>query len=250
MTNNFSELIQAAEAAHFSGWDFSWLEGRLIEHPPPWDYRQIVLEHLTDATSLLDMGTGGGEFLASLPGLPIDTQATEAYPPNIKIAKERMESLGIRVHALNDGEKLPLPDESFVLVINRHESFDPMELSRILKPGGLFITQQVGGRDNITLNHILAPGINLEYADWDLVEAVKGLTAAQLNIKIQQEAFPENRFLDIGAVVYYLKVIEWQIPGFDVQQALDRLKQLHQHILESSHFLTQTHRFLIIAEKI
>jgi SAM-dependent methyltransferase len=250
VTNDFSELIQAAEAAHFSGWDFSWLDGRLIEDAPPWDYRQIVLRHLSDAASLLDMGTGGGEFLASLPGLPADTQATEAYPPNIKIAKARLEPLGIRVHALNDGEKLPLPDESFDLVINRHESFDPMEVFRILKPGALFITQQVGGRDNIALNQFLAPGINLQYADWDLLEAVKGLKATQLNIKFQQEVFPENYFLDVGAVVYYLKVIEWQIPGFDIQQSRDKLKQLHQHILENGYFQTLTHRFLIIAEKI
>jgi hypothetical protein len=56
--------------------------------------------------------------------------------------------------------------------------------------------------------------------------------------------------LDVGAVVYYLKVIEWQIPGFDIQQSRDKLKQLHQHILENGYFQTLTHRFLIIAEKI
>ncbi len=174
MHNDFNDLIQAAETALFSGWDFTWLDGRLTEDAPPWDYRQLVLQYLLNATALLDMGTGGGEFLASLPGLPANTQATEAYPPNIKIAKERLEPLGIRVHPLNDGEKLPLPDESFDLVINRHELFDPFEVYRILKPGGLFITQQVGGRDNIALNHFLAPGVDLEYADWDLEHALVG----------------------------------------------------------------------------
>jgi len=249
MHDDFIDLIQSAETAHFSGWDFSWLEGRLIEDPLPSDYRQIVLQFLPTATALLDMGTGGGEFLASLPGVPADTQATEAYPPNIKIAKERLEPLEIRVHPLHDGEKLPLPDESFDLVINRHESFDPFEVYRILKPGGLFITQQVGGRDNIALNDFLAPGVNLEYADWDLERALVGLTTAHLHTQQQQEAFPENRFLDVGAVVYYLKVIEWQIPGFDVQQSLDKLKQLHQHILKYGYFRTHIHRFLIVAEK-
>jgi len=33
------------------------------------------------------MGTGGGEFLASLAPLPMHTSATEAYPPNVEIAR-------------------------------------------------------------------------------------------------------------------------------------------------------------------
>jgi len=30
-------------------------------------------------------------------------------------------------------------------VINRHESFSASEVFRVLKPGGIFVTQQVGG---------------------------------------------------------------------------------------------------------
>ncbi|MNJ78400.1 hypothetical protein D3C77_761450 [compost metagenome] len=33
-------------------------------------------------------------------------------------------------------------------MINRHEAYSVQELNRILKPGGLFITQQVGGQNN------------------------------------------------------------------------------------------------------
>ena len=53
----------AEEAASFSGWDFSHLDGRWQEGGIPWDYGEIVREFLQDSMELLDMGTGGGEFL-------------------------------------------------------------------------------------------------------------------------------------------------------------------------------------------
>ncbi len=249
MTASFDQLINEALTAHFSGWDFSWLNQRLAEDELPWDYRQIVQNHLPQAKALLDMGTGGGEFLIALSGKPKNTHATESYPPNIELAKSRLEPLGIHLHALEDDTRLPLPDESFDLVINRHESFDPGEVQRILQPGGLFITQQVGGRDNIALNQFLAPQINLDYAGWSLESAVQGLIKAGFTIETQQEAFPQSRFLDIGAVVYYLKVIEWQIPGFDVQKYREQLFAMHQVITEQGYFTANYHRFIITACK-
>ncbi|MGV2794796.1 SAM-dependent methyltransferase, partial [Clostridium perfringens] len=48
------------------GWDFSGLDGRMGEEPLPWDYKQAVLALIREETVMLDMGTGGGEFLLSL----------------------------------------------------------------------------------------------------------------------------------------------------------------------------------------
>ena len=41
-----------------------------------------------------------------------------------------------------------IDDNEFDIVINRHESYNEKELFRILKPNGLFITQQVGAYNN------------------------------------------------------------------------------------------------------
>ena len=124
--------------------------------------------------------------------------------------------MGIRVHPLHDGENLPLPDESFDLVINRHESFDPFEVYRILKPGGLFITQQVGGRDNIALNHFLAPGVNLEYADWDLERALVGFNQSSPAYPTTAGSLPRKSLFGCWRGGVLPKSDEWQIPGFDV----------------------------------
>ena len=63
--DNFDQLVNEAWQHEFSGWDFGYLAGRMIESPLSCDYRQIVLEKIKTAHSLLDQDTGGGEFLSS-----------------------------------------------------------------------------------------------------------------------------------------------------------------------------------------
>ena len=79
-TEELKKIWKAEEAlAHIHGWDFSHIEDRYREEGGlPWDYRTIILSHLKDRDYLLDMDTGGGEFLLSL-GHPYGrTSATEA----------------------------------------------------------------------------------------------------------------------------------------------------------------------------
>jgi len=59
---NFEALVHEALAQEFSGWDFSWMKGRYYESDPFWNYRQLVLDRMKSVSSMLDMGTGGGEF--------------------------------------------------------------------------------------------------------------------------------------------------------------------------------------------
>ena len=145
MEKSFDEWVAEALEASFSGWDFSWLADRWITDPLPWNYGERVLAAFSGVDSLLDMGTGGGEFLASLAPLPPDAWATENYAPNMPIARGRLEPLGIHLVTGVPDDALPFPSERFDLVINRHELYDTAEVYRILKPGGRFMTQQVGG---------------------------------------------------------------------------------------------------------
>ena len=41
---------------------------------------------------------------------------------------------------------MPFVDNTFSLLINRHEAYDAFEVARLLKPGGQFLTQQVDGQ--------------------------------------------------------------------------------------------------------
>jgi SAM-dependent methyltransferase len=242
-------LVAEALAQNLSGWDFSFISHRWHEHPPPWDFRCIVLDRIRDIDSLLDMGTGGGEFLASLQPLPRDTFATEGYPPNVPIAKERLEPLGVRVVEIDSDKRIPFEDNQFDLVINRHESYCADEVYRVLKPGGSFVTQQVGGENNIRLNELLQERVETEFSYWTLAYATRQLEGVGFEIVAQEEEYPETEFRDIGAVVYYLRVISWQIPGFTVEKYADRLYALHRDIQENGVLVTRSHRFYIEALK-
>lgn len=246
---NVARLIAAAETYVMAGWDWSALDGRYVDTPPLWDYRAEVMLRFPAARTLLDMGTGGGEFLRSLAPLPSETWATEGYTPNVPVAISHLTPLGVRVVPVEDESRLPLPDAAFDLVINRHESFDPSEVQRILRPGGVFLTQQVGGRDNIALNEALQDAVTLSYGDWNLATAVAQLRAAGLVVQDERETFSPGHFVDIGAVVMYLRITPWQIANFSVEAYRERLLALHRRMLAAGGLATRTHRFLIVAHR-
>ncbi|WP_025852264.1 class I SAM-dependent methyltransferase [Paenibacillus ehimensis] len=235
----------------FAGWDFSHLTGtgRMREFPLRWNYYVHVRERLPVVRSLLDMGTGGGEFLASLAPLPADTVATEGYEPNIPIAAARLKPLGVPVVPVKDDERLALEDAQFELVINRHESYAPQEVARILKPGGTFLTQQVGGDNDCEINDWLgAPPFEL--ADWRLEVAAEGLERAGLRIVFRDEERTKTRFYDIGAILYYLQAIPWQIPDFSVRKYEVPLREIHAHIRKRGYIDVTCSRFILTAVKV
>lgn len=246
----FDRLVADAEHS-FSGWDFSYISktDRLVEAPLSWSYASQLLPHLRRAGSLLDMGTGGGEFLTKLQPLPEYTAATEGYLPNIPIARQQLEPLGVDVYAVSEDLQLPLTDDTFDLVINRHESYLPSEVLRVLKPGGHFITQQVGGQNDVELNRLLGAPPNDEFAHWDLDFAANELEEAGFQFLERLEDFPPARFFDIGAVVYNLKAVPWQIPDFPAERYRDALHRLHQTMQQRGYVDIPTHRFLLVALK-
>ena len=246
----FEQLVQEALNQPFEGWDFSWLRGRWYEAELTWNYRQRVQERVTSTASLLDMGTGGGEFLASLPGLPELTYATEGYAPNIPIAQERLTPLGVKVVSVTDDKLLPLPSETFGLVINRHESYYLPEVFRILQPHGIFLTQQVGPRNCIQLNQYLEAPVEPEVSRWSLEQEIAALEEAGLHLLHYEEQVRDSIFYDIGAVIYYLKVIAWQIPDFSLDTYYDRLAALYRLIERQGAFYATAHRFLLEAERL
>ncbi len=241
----FDQLIAAAAALPFAGWDFAAIRGRWRIGDPPWDYRRVVSSHLTAAASLLDLATGGGELLASLAPLPARTSATEGHPPNLPIARRRLEPLGVKVIAAT-GTALPVPDAAFDLVINRHGAYAADEINRVLRPAGMFVTQQVGGANASALNMALsAPPPPA--ADWSLDRAASQLAGAGLRITASAESPLPMAFHDIGAVVFYLRAVPWQIPDFTVAAYADALFALHRRIEDNGAFALTAHRFLIEA---
>ena len=241
----FDRLVADALEAPFQGWDFSSLKGRMTEGPLPWNYCARVRERMAGIRSMLDMGTGGGEILASLAPLPAHTSATEAHAPNVSVARDRLAPLAVEVidtTADPHGQHLPFPDAQFELVINRHEEYIATEVWRILRPGGRFVTQQCAGYRSDLSGWLLGTGI-ADITDWRLEEV-------GFRVVDRQEAILERVFFDVGAVVYYLKAVPWSVtPAFTVESYHDRLLAIHQHIQRHGRFTTTDTRSLLEAVK-
>jgi SAM-dependent methyltransferase len=148
-----------------------------------------------------------------------------------------------------EGDVLPLSDATFDLVINRHESFDAREVQRVLRPGGTFITQQVGAQDLVELNEALQDEVRLACPKWEISSVSRQIETAGLEILVAENAFPEAVFTDIGAVVFFLKVTPWQVEDFNCDRYRERLRVLHQRILAEGGFRVHSHRFFIVARK-
>jgi SAM-dependent methyltransferase len=234
------------------GWSFAAMSssGRTDADPMPWSYGALVIPWIERAQSLLDMGTGGGELLSTLQPLPADTHATEGWAPNIPVAQQRLEPIGVRVHPFErEDEPLPFADETFDLVINRHNSYKSYDVFRVLKPGGRFITQQVGSRNNRDLNDLFETDLTFDDSSWILERAAQDAREAGFRVVQQIEAFPAARFYDVGALVFYLRAISWQIPGFSVEAFRGKLFEIHLLIESQGWLETGEHRFLIEAVK-
>lgn len=257
MTRQFERLVADAEATPFSGWDFSWLRGRVREDPLPWDLRELVRERMRRSERAIDLGTGGGEFLSSCAPLAPQTVATEGWPPNVAIAARRLLPLGVPIVATAgsrdncdqpdpDDRSLPFVDATFDLVISRHEAYAPHEITRVLRPSGTFLTQQVGGDDDRELVVELggrAPACaGMTLHDWP-----EQLETAGLRVTRLEEARDQKTFGDIGALVYYVRAISWLVPGFSLATHRAQLLALHERITRSDGLPVTRHRLLIEA---
>lgn len=247
--NKLKEEWKAEETFAFKGWDFSHIDGRWSCEDLPWDYETILRQYLKNTLRLLDMGTGGGEFLLTLNHPHNLTIVTEAYPPNVELCKNKLSPLGITVAQTYDDNKLPFDDETLDIIINRHASFDPFEVNRVLKSGGYFITQQVGCTNNNDLSKKLINGFKLPASEHCLNRYLSIFDNLGFSIIKADEAFPVERFFDVGALVYYAKIIEWEFPNFSVDTCFDELCDC-QRELEKTGFIQGTaHRFIIAAHK-
>lgn len=165
------------------------------------------------------------------------------------VARRRLEPLGVKVYEVEDlAYHLPFEDNLFDLIINRHGYYFAQEVLRILKPGHRFITQQVGGSVHAELNSLLGAE-QYQYFYWTLDYAVNELEAAGWHILEQKEDYPVRRFFDVGAIVYYLKAIPWQVPKFSVEKYFDKLVEIHNIIQRQGYIDFHDHCFFIVAQK-
>lgn len=249
-TRSFEELVDEAEHADVAGWDFSGLDGRAFEQRPSWRYFDQVAERASRVESLLDLEVGTGSMIGALPVVPALTVGTEGYPPNLPVAAHRLRDRGAHLFCTG-GQHGPIPirTATFELVTSRHPIDNAWsEIARVLRPGGRYFSQQVGPHSLRELSEFLMgplpPGSKRD------PEVVRN-AARQAGLVVTNLQFerPVTEFYDIGAVIYFLRLVVWIVPGFTVATYRDRLKELHRQIERDGLFRTTASRFLIEAHK-
>jgi SAM-dependent methyltransferase len=239
---SLAALLDEAEALPVVGWDLSVLGDRISITPLPWDFDEIVTRHGRAMVDLLDIGTGGGEWLAALAHRPPRTVATEGWPPNVDVAGSRLRSLGVTVVANEPAPdnadqvpdeprgRLPFPGDSFALVTCRHEAFVASEIARVLVSDGIFLTQQVGGDYGDFYEALELPRPPAPQRRWGLPLAEEQLAGAGLRVVDCGEATGVTSFADVGALAWYLKMIPWTFENFSIETHRLQLERLHERI--------------------
>lgn len=237
-------------AAHIHGWDFSHLRGRYdVERDLPWDYKGIVRHYLKPEYDILDYDTGGGEFLLSL-NHPFDkTSATEGYWPNVQLCEKKLLPLGIHFKECSDPSRIPYVSSSFDMILNRHGAYDAGELYRLLKKGGILVTEQVGENNDRDLAKKVLPNVEKPFPHLNLKEQRNVFEAAGFEILRGEEAYRPIRFYDVGAFVWFAHIIEWEFPGFSVDNCFEPLLEMQKTIENRGKIEGTIHRYLIVARK-
>ncbi|MFF3665588.1 class I SAM-dependent methyltransferase [Microtetraspora malaysiensis] len=261
--SRFEDLVAEGESVPTEGWDFSWFTGRAVEERPSWGYAKLLADRMAKAEAALDIQTGGGEVLASIPAAPPVLAATESWQPNIGIARRNLAKFDATVVEVDDEADLPFPSDHFDLVVSRHPVITRWdEVRRVLRPNGTYLAQQVGSGSVRELTELMmgaqeaaeasvhpSLGPLATTAGATPMEATSSAEAAGLEVvDLRQEAL-RMEFYDIAAVVHFLRKVIWIVPGFTVDAYRDRLAELHDFLERHGPFVAYSQRFLIEARK-
>lgn len=202
----------AADVGEREGWDFSRV--RMDREPKPWTYAAVVREYLRPTDRVLDVGTGGGERFVALADAFASGVGVDHDPEMVDTARRKRPD---RVEfEVMDARDLTFEPASFDVALTRHARIDPEQIVKILKPGGYFVGQEVGGHYNQLIWD--AFGWGNEGAYWQRVAAEEGDAPfptmdeyaahfAALGCRIVAQAHTDIRawFTDLPSLVFYLK---------------------------------------------
>ncbi|MGC4853419.1 hypothetical protein ACLQ24_08465 [Micromonospora sp. DT4] len=135
------DLIAESAAALVDGWGFEWLAGRATEERPPWGYSRLVADRMSRADAALGVDTGGGEVLAEVPRPPHVLVATEAWPPNVLVARRNLRPLGATVVAVAPDSAMPLLSEAILGPLPPPDSRHPEEAVASAEAAGLRVVE-------------------------------------------------------------------------------------------------------------
>lgn len=178
-----------------NGWEFSQV--RVLADRADWEFNEEVIKASNRTDSLLDIGTGGGENLLKIASFVKQAVGIDLSIGMIGSAIENLERSGQKnVHFQHmSSEELQFPADSFHIVTSRHAPFGSLEVARVLKKGGMFLTQQVSEGDKQNIKNAFGRGQSFTDADGTLKEKYRQ--------ELKNAGFSKVQTYDYNVLEYY-----------------------------------------------
>lgn len=255
------EIINIAHSVgSIQGWDFS--PARVSIDPVPWEYREVVRKFLRPQHDVLDVATGGGEIFTGFSahirsGLGVDSDPAMI---NTAIANAHHNEVSNIDFQVMPAQSLTLPDDSFDVVLNRHGPVFPQEIVRVMRPRGVFITHQVGGRNFQSIFDAFNFGFDSNGDYWqhywkkhsidpqDQPSLILGFKHLGCRIVGCGEYDVPYYFSDVESLVFFLKAVP--LPEeFNIDRHWRSIQLLLKTHETSRGIRTNEHRELLIVER-
>lgn len=233
-----------------NGWDFSKL--RVKVEGIKWNFYDEVTKRCGGSDILLDVGTGGGENVLKIASsllllIGIDKSSGMIEKANSNLGKAK--NLNVRFHQMSS-DNLQFPSSFFDVISSCHAPFYAIELAKVLKSGGTFLTQQVSEADKLNLKKAFGRGQAFEEVDGTLKE--------RYIRELKDAGFIEVQSFDYNAIEYYQTTEDLIfllkhtpiIPNFGQEDNdFNILNDFIERNRTKKGIITNSKRFLIVADK-
>lgn len=215
------------------GWSFTKMNYS-VNHLSDYDYYKEVIKYITPTTKMLDIGCGSAEKTTRYYSLANKIYLTDFEPEMLNKAKINVEKYynempNIRnkfnFRILDCNGQFNFPDNSFDLVVSRHCGANMKEVYRVLKKGGIFVSEDVSNDDCQELKHLFNRGQDY------------GKNPLYYNIMndILDAGFTEIKYLKFEEIEYYktindLKYLLTHTPILDYYDEKQDDKTLKKYI--------------------
>ena len=246
--NQLQQILATID--ELDGWDFSRVRR---EHDPlPWNYMDIVPQYLKPTSRVLDIGTGGGEKFFSLASQFGEGVAVDHWPRQIESAKRNLvnQSIDNVTVALMGANALQFADASFDIVLTRHLRVYPSEILRVLRPGGYFITQQVGQFSSMNILDAFGWTPASFGPDWwqPTTQVANEFRALGCHIVAQAEYDVPFWYQDIESFLFWLTSVPWPA-SIELEKHWQNINRLLDSAKSERGIKTNEHRCLLIVQK-
>jgi len=183
------------------GWNFAKMNYS-VDHLSDYDYYKEVVKHITPTTKMLDIGCGSAEKTTRFYSLANKIYLTDFESEMLKKAKKNVEKYYDEIpkikkkfnfRILDCNGPFNFPDNSFDLVVSRHCGANMKEVFRVLKKGGVFISEDYSEDDCQELKDLFKRG--QDYNKEPLYKKVMN--------ECLDAGFSEIKFLKFEEIEYY-----------------------------------------------